>query len=139
MKSLLILSLGILITLPCHAQINPKTLRRGMIELKKSKLPQKVEGAFGLKFGAKVDSQLLTNSFGEVEFNFQPTNKFRSLARYIATVSPLTHQIDSITASGEFKSEAECQREIEVLDTALRQKYGEPDPDGIQYIKSETL
>ncbi len=88
---------------------------------------EKIEGAFGQRFGEVFDVTTASRSFltdGTPAFPFSTTNRFRSFEHYYLLVTPITHKIYSICAVGTYPSLEAAREEQAAIMELLTQKYG---------------
>jgi hypothetical protein len=100
----------------------------------------KIEGAFGKKLGDAFEAgdardenaQDLQRNSNPVNprYRFTPVAPFQGLTDYFIEVTPTTHRIFAITASGPAANKEEARKKIATMDILLAQKYvNEPFPD----------
>ena len=89
---------------------------------------ERIEGAFGLKFGDVFD---VKKAKGEVllignnkAYYFSPQNPINGIAEYYAAITPKTHKVAAIVAVGKFSSELRGFGAANVLIPILEKKYG---------------
>ena len=92
---------------------------------------EKIRGAFGLKLGQILSSQMIKTS--ELAFTYQsddtylfsPEKKFRSFSTYMISITPKTRKIYGIFAGGDMDDDSTCEKEQALIMAILKQKYGE--------------
>lgn len=96
---------------------------------------EKIEGAFGKKLGDAFDpaeaigQSKLTD--GTPMYQFSPTNAFRSFSKYYVLVTPTSHRIFCIWASGSVESTEIAKKEQAVIMELLQTKYGGKEKEGV--------
>ena len=91
----------------------------------------KVEGAFGYKFGQKLDVSKLkkaTNNrhdFGFPKYELPPLIKVRNFSSYYVHVTPTTHKIVSLSAVATFDDNQKRYDEQDLLAKIIMNKYGD--------------
>ena len=95
----------------------------------------KIEGAFGEKLGDEFnpDSATDTNSLsdGTLIYEFSPPANFRSFDHYYVMITPQSHKIYGIVASGSFDNTDKARNEQAVVMEILKEKYGPEDAQGV--------
>lgn len=95
---------------------------------------EKIEGAFGKKLGDVFDptDAIGTSSLtdGTPMYAFSTPNGFRAFKNYYVMVTPTTHKIYCIWASGHVENTQAGRKEQAVIMELLTQKYGTPDKTG---------
>jgi len=89
-----------------------------------------IEGAFGQKLGAIFEPGDMPNE-GEAHwpnYRVTPEKPFKGLTDYSVEVSPRTHRIHSIHATGRTRDEAAAREIVTMLDIILREKYANDPP-----------
>lgn len=96
---------------------------------------QKIEGAFGKKFGevfhpaqARYTKKLPS---GTLIYEFTPSTGFRSFNLYYVAITPTTHKIHSIWGMGSAENRRAAQKEQAVIMELLKQKYGVEEEEGL--------
>lgn len=92
---------------------------------------EKITGAFGLKLGQILSSQMIETS--ELAFTyesddiylFSPEKKFRSFSAYVVGITPKSRKIYSISAMGIMDDDSTCKKEQALIMAILKKKYGE--------------
>ena len=88
---------------------------------------KKIEGAFGVKLGQKFDISSaigqIESSYKETAYEFNSSNKFKSFNRYYVYVTPLSHRVFRIYATGDGYTHDECDEEASVVHSLLKDKY----------------
>lgn len=85
---------------------------------------ERIEGAFGQKLGAVFDPQGAPPEQGmENTYRFPPAAPFEGLTNYSVVVTPKTHRIAAINASGETPDTESAWKLATVLGIILRNKY----------------
>lgn len=87
----------------------------------------KIDGAFGFKLNQTINPQDLrkksqTKDAGG-EYAFTPSKPYRKLSRYSVFATPIKNKVYQIKAEADFKSAAQCNAELAVLEQALVSKY----------------
>jgi hypothetical protein len=97
-----------------------------------------ISGAFGIKLGDVVDpasaNVVGTTKDGTPQYQFTPVNGLSSLTDYYVLITPETHKIFAVCASGSFDSPELAKNEQAVIMHLLVAKYGpigEQAPDDI--------
>jgi hypothetical protein len=88
----------------------------------------KIGGAFGMKLGEvfnPADAAGGPSTAGnDATYEFSPRIPYQAFRRYYVLVTPKTHRIYCIGATGDFKNVAAAKKEQVVLFRLLQQKYG---------------
>lgn len=94
-----------------------------------------IEGAFGEKLGDEfdLDSAMETNSMsdGTTIYEFSPPADFRSFEHYYVMITPQSHKIYGIGATGRFDNTDKARNEQAVVMEILKEKYGPEDAQGV--------
>lgn len=99
---------------------------------------EKIEGAFSRKLGetfsplSAIDTSSLTDGTPMYEFN--AANGLQSFDHYYVLITPATHKIYSIWATGSFDNTETAKKEQAVVIEMLQQKYGPPAEQGIDDV-----
>ena len=92
---------------------------------------EKITGAFGVKLGQVLSSQMIKNSelaftyVGNNIYRFYPDKKFRSFSIYLIGITPKTRKIRGISAMGDMDDDSTCEREQALIMAIIKKKYGE--------------
>ena len=92
---------------------------------------EKITGAFGLKLGQILSSQMIETSElaftykGDDTYSFSPEKEFRSFSTYMVKITPKTRKIYSISAEGNIRSASACGKEQALIMAIIKKKYGE--------------
>ena len=88
----------------------------------------KIDGAFGVSFGQVVDSPMVVSESKMVDgtplYQFKPLKEFRDFSKYWLLISPKGRKVHTIIIQGKFESDEVRNRESELLQTLLTDKYG---------------
>ena len=92
---------------------------------------EKITGAFGVKLGQILSSQMIKTSElaftdeGDDTYSFSPDKKFRSFSTYMIKITPKTRKIYSISAEGKIYSDPTCEEEQALIMAIIKKKYEE--------------
>lgn len=96
---------------------------------------EKIESAFGLKLGDVFDISQATGKTqtkgGNPIYDFKPKNPVSGLTIYRVMVTPTTHKICLIGATGSAATTSEAKAKQAVIMSLLNKKYGESAPPKI--------
>jgi hypothetical protein len=108
MKTITILILILLMPLPLYAEEGA------------------IAGAFGLKFGERLDVEKLekleASAYGD-GYAISPEKPYKPLHEYVAFVTLHSNKVFKIVGKGKFKSMKACREELLLLEDALSKKY----------------
>ena len=91
---------------------------------------EKITGAFGLKLGQILSSQMIKTSElaftykSDNMYSFSPDKKFRSFSTYMIAITPKTRRIYAISAIGGMDDDSTCEKEQALIMAIIKKKYG---------------
>lgn len=102
---------------------------------------EKITGAFGVKLGQILSSQMIKTSKlafsykSDDTYFFSPDKKFRSFSVYVVKITPKTRKIHSIGAVGSMDDDSTCEKEQALIMAIIKKKYGEIEKDALSSLQ----
>lgn len=115
------------LTVGCSEPIDPgtSTLDSSAQATAQNAHPRPILGAFGRRLGESYEGTLPLKAKYSVAF--EPDEPYEPLKLYTLALTPQTHRIVSIAATGKFASSYLCEIERLLLADILEQKYAMPE------------
>ncbi len=107
----------------------------------------KIMGGFGLKIGDKFDIKSAIGSTkttsGETLYTFRPSKKIKYFKHYHVLITPKSHKIRQIWGIGSYENKASCEKNLDVLEVMLENKYGKFNKpsfsmDAVKYVSDSS-